>query len=393
MKTDSLSQSLEQSEPCPGCGSQLVYDPASAQLSCPYCHHSVAVEASQNIVVERDFDQWSNLDLPPEAALSQQALEVECSGCRAQITFEPPEVAGNCPFCNTHITAQPHAANPIITPEGILPFKVNQKTARNHLSKWLKSRWFAPSSLKHLAQHEKIQGVYLPFWTFDCQTQTRYSGERGTYYYVTKQRQVKNAQGETVTETYEDRRTRWHKVSGQVTRFFDDCLVPAIASVNVDHLKQLEPWGLNHLVAYDPKYLAGFRAQRYQVNLEQGFAQAKQDIQPQICSDIEHDIGGDEQRISSQSTSYSEQTFKHLLLPVWMATYRFRNQPYQVLVNGETGEVIGDRPYSVTKIALAIGAAAMAVLAFFLIVGLFAEEEPLPPATPQSSLVTGPSRT
>lgn len=388
MTTSPLSQSLEQSETCPGCGSQLVFNPSSAQLSCPYCNQTVAIQASQTLVLERDFDQWSNPDLAPQAALSGQAVEVECSGCHAQITFEPPEVAGNCPFCNTHITAQPHAASPIITPEGILPFKIDQKTARHRLSKWLKSRWFAPNGLKQLAQHENIQGVYIPFWTFDCQTQTRYSGERGTYYYVTRTRQVKNDQGEMVSETYEDRQTRWHNTSGQVQRFFDDCLVPAIESVAANHLEQLEPWGLNQLVAYDPKYLSGFRAQRYQVTLEQGFTRAKQSMGARISTDIEQDIGGDEQRISSQSTTYSDQTFKHLLLPVWMATYRFRNRPYQVLVNGETGEVVGDRPYSITKIALTVGAAVIAVVAVLGIVALFSEESS-PSPEPQSSYITG----
>lgn len=388
METNPLSQSLEKSESCPGCGSQMVFNPASGLLSCPYCRQTAAVEASQVLVVERDFDQWSGLALPAQSPLSQQALEVECSGCHAQITFEPPEVAGNCPFCNTHITAQPQAANPIITPEGILPFKIDQKTARDRLSKWLKSRWFAPNSLKQLAQHEAIQGVYIPFWTFDCQTQTRYTGEQGTYYYVTKQRQVKNDQGEMVTETYEDRQTRWRNTSGQVKQVFDDCLVPGIESVNVNHLQQLEPWGLAKLVAYEPKYLSGFRAQRYQVNLDQGFVRAKQSMEPRICEAINRDIGGDEQRITSHSTTYSDKTFKHLLLPVWMATYRFRNQPYQVMVNGETGKIVGDRPFSITKIVLAAGAVAIALITLIGIVALF--EEDSSSFEPQTSLTSDP---
>ena len=295
------------------------------------------------------------------AALAQNALEVACPGCGAEVSFCPPQVAGDCPFCATHIVAQPQAANPVITPEGILPFKIDAKAAGQRLSQWLKSRWFAPDGLKHLAQRQGLQGVYLPFWTYDCQTATRYTGERGTYYYIDKTRRVKNNQGEWVQETYQERHTRWHRVSGQVQRFFDDLLIPGGTSVNLEHLKRLTPWSLKQLTPYDPTFLTGFRAQRYQVDLNQGFEQAKQQMAVQIEADIRGDIGGDEQRISTQSTTYQDKSFKHLLLPVWIAAYRYQNRPYQVLINGESGKVVGERPFSKVKIALAVGAAVVAI--------------------------------
>ncbi|MGF1460284.1 MAG: hypothetical protein ACFBSG_14820 [Leptolyngbyaceae cyanobacterium] len=358
--TTSPSPSLSQASACPGCGADLVFNPTLGKLSCPYCDRSSTVIGNAATVEEINLSTWQRRSIS-HTSLTQKALEVECDGCHAQITFEPPEVAGDCPFCGTHITAQAESADPVITPGGILPFKVGRKEGRKKLVEWLQTRWFAPSSLKQLAQHEALQGVYLPFWTYDCQTRTSYSGERGTYYYVTKTRRVKNADGEWETEEYQERRTRWRSVSGSVSRFFDDILVPASKTVDSDRLSKIGPWPLKSLSAYDAAFLRGFRTQRYQVSLDQGFTRAQGIMRSFITADIESDIGGDEQRIHSRDTVYQDQTFKHILLPVWMATYRFKNQPYQVVINGHSGKVVGDRPYCPYKIAGAVSGVLVAI--------------------------------
>ena len=111
------------------------------------------------------------------------------------------------------------------------------------------------------------------------------------------------------------------------------------------------------------------KAQRYQVNLAEGFELAKQAAAPVIDSDVRRDIGGDEQRVTRVSTRYSAVTFKHLLLPVYVGAYRFRDKVYQVVVNGRTGEVQGERPYSVWKIALFVLAILLLVLLLVLVFG------------------------
>ena len=131
---------------------------------------------------------------------------------------------------------------------------------------------------------------------------------------------------------------------------FQNVLVPATKAVAEARLNKLAPWGLSAVCAYEPAYLAGFKAQRYQVELPQGFERAKVMMAPVIESDIRGDIGGDEQRISSVHSDYMNIMFRHLLLPVWIGAYRFSNKGYQVVVNASTGEVQGERPYSAVKI-------------------------------------------
>ena len=169
--------------------------------------------------------------------------------------------------------------------------------------------------------------------------------------------------------TRQVRHTRWHPASGTVERWFDDLLVPATRSVPPERLAALEPWDLGELTQYEPAYLSGYKAQRYQVNLAEGFELAKQATRPAIDADVRRRIGGDEQRVSNVNTNYSAVTFKHLLLPVYVGAYRFQEKVYQVVVNGRTGEVQGERPYSVWKIALFVLFILFVLAVLFLVFG------------------------
>jgi len=363
------SQSKTKKFPCPGCGASLEFDPNAAQLSCPYCGREEIIPQSPDQVQERSYDEYFNANRTKLAALSSTAVEVACSDCGANITFEPPDVAGDCPFCAAHIVAQPKLADPTLAPEGVLPFSVGRKEARVQVKQWIASRWFAPNALKQLAQQEKLEGIYLPFWTYDCHTASTYRGERGTHYYVTETYTDTDDQGRSVTKTRQVQRTRWHPASGMVRRFFDDVLVAATTLIASNRLDALGPWkDASALQPYNPSFLAGFKAQRYQIPLKEGFEIAKGKMESTIYSDVRRDIGGDEQRVHHVATTYSAITFKHILMPIWMSSYRYHNKQYQVTINGCTGEVQGDRPYSVCKIALAVlaGLIVAGIIIFFI---------------------------
>ncbi|MEB3211302.1 MAG: TFIIB-type zinc ribbon-containing protein [Leptolyngbyaceae bacterium] len=351
--------------PCPSCSANLEFDPDTNQLVCSFCGTTQTIEHSTlGGPVEQNFDDFWDAEHTQLAALSTTAMEVSCPGCHASITFEPPDVAGDCPFCGTSIVAQPRTANPVMTPNGVLPFQFGKKEAQKKIRAWLGKLRFAPNGLKKMAQNDGLQGVYLPFWTYDCHTTSRYTGKRGTYYYVDVSYTTTDSNGKTVRRTRQERRTRWRSVSGSVSHFCDDILVAATHAVEKKRMEQLKPWDLEKLVPYKPSYLAGFKAQRYEANLKQGFEIAKEEgIKHDIDAAIRRDIGGDTQQILSVQTTYHDIKFKHILLPVWIASYRFKNKQYQVIINAQTGELLGDRPWSKLKIA---GAAAGAtILALF----------------------------
>lgn len=355
--------------PCPSCGADLLYEPQDGFLTCPYCGHKEVVAPSTAEVQERPFEQYVRLRPEQMGQLAANALEVQCQSCGAKSLFVPPEVAGRCEFCGVQIVAQPKSADPIMAPEGLLPFSISQKQAGTNLHEWLSSRWFAPNGLKRFAQPEAIHGIYIPFWVYYTNTSTEYAGQRGDYYYTTETYYERDSQGREVQRTRQVRHTRWSHASGTVPGWFGDLLVPATESLSSQRLHDLEPWDLERIRAYNPAFLAGFKAQRYQVDLQQGFERAKDLMAPVIERDVRNDIGGDEQRIGEMNTEYFKTTFKHLLLPVYAGAYLFNGKVFQIVVNGRTGEIHGDRPYSVWKILLLVAVIIVVILILVMVFG------------------------
>lgn len=340
---------------CPNCKAGMEFDPVTGDMKCAYCGNRIAVAADPTSSVCEN--PLSSQSLTPDPSrirrLTEISKEFTCTGCGATVQFDPPQVAGACPFCAANIIAQPKDSDPLIAPDGVLPFAIPKDRATASVRDWLASRWFAPNALAALAQPEAIRGVYLPFWTFDAKTNTRYTGQRGDHYYETVQVQ-ENVNGQNVLREVQQIRTAWRAASGSVAVGFDDVLVPATSSVSPSRLQQLQPWKLSNVKPYAGAFLSGFQAQRYQVDLKDGFAVSRQIMERGVQNEIRRDIGGDEQQIHQTDTRYSDLTFKHLLLPVWIGAYRFEGSVFQVLVNAQTGEVTGERPYSKGKLLLLV---------------------------------------
>ena len=190
----------------------------------------------------------------------------------------------------------------------------------------------------------------MPYWTYDSNTVTHYSAMRGVYYYVTES--YTNSEGKA--QTRQVQRTNWFPASGTVYNKFDDVLVVSSKSLPENLTNDLEPWDLKELSAYNDKFLTGFITESYQVDLKSGFEKAKSKMQSVIQSAVISDIGGDVQQVSSLNSSYNDIKFKHILLPVWLSSYKYKNKVFRFLINARTGEVQGERPYSALKITLLV---------------------------------------
>ncbi len=348
--------------PCGNCGAILSYRPGEHVLTCAFCGAVTEIpqgddRALAEAVRERDF----------EAALRDGAAHadmevtqtVHCDACGAQVTFEPNQHAATCPFCATPLVADP-TPDRHIRPQALLPFALPAKEAQERIRRWISGLWFAPNGLKKFARAGAApSGVYTPYWTFDADTETAYAGQRGDTYFVT----VRGSDG----KPREVARIRWRPASGRVRRAFDDVLVLGAASLPKADTDALAPWDLHALQPYSRDYLAGFRAEAYTVPLEDGYTEARRLMDEQIRQDVRAAIGGDQQRITRLDTRVGGVTFKHVLLPVWIGAYKYGGKSWRVVVNGRTGAVRGERPYSWVKIALAVLAGlALAALALWL---------------------------
>jgi len=319
-------------------------------MTCDHCGNIQPISDSgpwQGSIREIDFQQAVNQQLAAEDI--EETRIIDCPNCGAQTEFDPDIHAAECPFCATPVVANT-GAHRHIKPRGLLPFALDEKGARDAMTEWLGSLWFAPNGLTEYARKgRRMNGIYVPYWTFDADTRSRYTGQRGTHYY-----QSRTVVRDGKRRTIRVRKTRWRPASGRVARFFDDVLVLASKSLPKRYTDALEPWDLSSLEPYKPEFIAGFRAEGYQVELVDGFTEARAYMDRMIRRDIKYDIGGDDQRISSVDTDVSDVTFKHILLPVWLAAYRYRGKSFRFVVNGRTGRVQGERPFSAWKIAFAV---------------------------------------
>ncbi|MCA0869563.1 TFIIB-type zinc finger domain-containing protein [Seohaeicola saemankumensis] len=336
--------------PCDQCGADYRFNPADGTLTCDHCGHRETVNAGPwggTKLRELDFDAAIAEKLP-EAEIEETRV-LSCPNCGAQVEFDPDTHAAECPFCATPVVTGTGVSRHI-KPRGVLPFALDEGTAHKAMGDWLGRLWFAPNGLQQYARKgRRMQGIYVPYWTFDADTKSRYKGERGTVYYVTR---TVTRNGKQVQERVP--KIRWTPAAGRVARFFDDVLVLASRSLPKQYTDALEPWDLPALQPYQPQYLAGFRAEAYTVELSEGYTEARAHMARVIERDVRFDIGGDQQRIHALDTDISAVTFKHVLLPVWLAAYKYRGKTYRFVINGRTGRVQGERPWSAIKITVAV---------------------------------------
>jgi ribosomal protein S27E len=358
------SEADEHRFPCDNCGADLRYSPGTDMMQCDQCGSTQPIPNGGpwrgQSIRELDFNkavknQLSDIDM-------EERRTVQCPNCGAQVEFPPNARSMECPFCATPIVIEATSGQQI-KPKALLPFDLTEKQARAKMTDWLGQLWFAPNGLKEYARKgRRMQGIYVPYWTYDAQTRSNYTGQRGTVYYVTKRVSV-IVNGKRQTQMRQVPKVRWSPARGRVARFFDDVLVLGSKSLPKKYTDGLAPWDLSAMEPYRPEYLAGFSAESYTVQLDEGYREARDYMNRMIVRDVKFDIGGDQQRIASVDTKVSELTFKHILLPVWLAAYKYRGKTYRFVVNGRTGNVQGARPYSAIKITLAIALALLVAAA------------------------------
>jgi hypothetical protein len=318
--------------PCDQCGADLEFAVGCQRLKCPFCGYEKDLEFAPNVeVAERDIDQMlaKLAELRREGVTDQQQTsEVRCESCGGQVTFSGPLTSTECPYCASPIQRENiHTSELRVPVDGVLPFLVDHQRAAECLRAWVQSMWFAPNEFKKKGVEGKFQGVYEPYWTFDLQTYTRFSGQRGDHYWVTV--------GEGKDQRREQR-TNWSFRAGDFHRFFDDILCFASNGLPSWMTQRLEPWPLEKCQPFNQQFLAGFLARTYDIPLDDGLKEARSRAESALQTDVRQRIGGDEQQIDRVQTQYNAITYKHLLLPLWLLVYRYNGKIFRLAVNGGT---------------------------------------------------------
>ncbi len=348
---------------CPTCGAEATWDPAKKALVCRYCGSvspaNIELSATgEETIVEHDL--VAALREIPDAARGWQAekTQVKCQSCQAISVFDVGRVGQRCDFCGSSALVPYEEVKEAFRPESLLEFKISEDQVRDAIRQWYGSHWFAPGELKSRAMTDTVRGVYIPYWTFDAQTHADWTAESGYYYYETEE--FTDSEGRRSTRQVQ--KVRWSRSAGELDHFFDDELVPASRGVQADLLREVEPFPTKELKPYNPGFLSGWVVERYQIDLVNAAQSAREGMQKKLEGLCAKHIPGDTYRNLQVAADFSAQTFKHILTPIWLLTYEFRGQSFQVVINGYTGSIAGKYPKSWVKIAL------VTILVIFILV-------------------------
>lgn len=342
--------SSELKKSCVNCGAELLYAPGTTELQCDYCGYSQEIPKSESGFEELELKPY--LETLGSQSHSMELTMIACKNCGATQHIEENYKSLQCVYCGSPLILQDQHTEEWILPGAIIPFQIHQDKAHQIFKKWVDGLWWAPNNLKKASlSAENTKGLYCPYWTFDAQLKADYSGQRGDYYYVTRPYTTR-VNGRTVTKMRQERKTRWTPAYGSISGFVDDTLVEASKQRSGKIPSKVARWNLQALQDFNNSYLAGFITEKYTIPLRAGHLEAKNVARDIAEVWVRRDIGGDTQRITSMDMQLYDETFKHILLPVYISTYFYKGKAYHFYVNGQNGTIVGERPYSFWKIFL-----------------------------------------
>jgi len=352
---------------CPACGGEAQWNPSRGALVCPFCGmtwpaEAKATDAGPEVIVEHDLVAALRAIPDDQRGWQAKKLSVKCQSCQAISVFDPERVGQRCDFCGSTELVPYEEIKEAFRPESVLPMKVSENQVREAIRRWYASRWFAPNKLKRAALTDTVKGLYISYWTFDAQVHAEWTAESGYYYY--EQESYRDADGQIKTRQVQ--KVRWEPSSGRLDHFFDDELVPASRGVQPEMLRRIEPFPTAELAPYQPGFLSGWVVERYQIDLGAAASTAREEMDTAMRRLCSAQVPGDTHRNLQVDTDYSGQTFKHILVPIWLLTYNYGARNFQVAINGYTAAIAGKYPKSWIKITLA-ALSLLAIVTFLLL--------------------------
>jgi len=351
---------------CPACGGEAVWNPDKKALVCEYCGTTSPADIELKPDGELDIKEHDLMEamraIPDsERGWKAQKTEVKCQSCHAISVFDESKVSQRCEFCGSTALVPYESIKEVFSPESLLEFKISEPEVRDSVKRWFKRLWFVPGSLVKKGLIDTVHGVYLPYWTFDAQVHADWTADAGHYYYVSEH--YRDSKG--VSRTRQVRKVRWVPAAGQLDHFFDDVLIPASKGVDAGLLAKVGHFPTSQLKPYHSGYLSGWVVERYQIDLGAAASNARSRMDETLRGMCGSAVPGDTYRNLFVHSQYSGQTFKHVLLPIWLLSYQFRGKTYQLIANGYTGNIAGQRPWSIYKITLLVLAILVVVAAIF----------------------------
>ncbi len=346
---------------CPQCGAATAYSVMDGALRCAHCGY---VRGPQKRAVGRSAEQFEfTLETLDRAARGwgEARRELQCQHCGAALSIPAQGLTSTCPFCGSNRVIQREVPQDVLRPRFLIPFKVQAAVCRDIAGKWLGSSWMTPTSLRHAAGLNEFAAIYLPFWTFDADATAEWRAEVG---HTETRTHYRDGKSESETETV------WEWKNGRLSQNFDDWLIAGTRRISTLLLDRVQASNFSELTPYEPHYLAGLQAQAYDFPLKAAWNQGRKEMRDETRRRCMQQIGSSLVRNFSMQLDFSNESWRYILLPFYLTAYTYEGRTFQVVVNGQTGAISGQRPVDWNKVWLVIAAVLAPGLLLTLLGGL-----------------------
>lgn len=332
---------------CPNCGAVTAYSIGQASLACGHCGFQEKIQA--NIVGTQAEELEFSLDNLARAAhgWGDERMDLRCLSCGAEIAIPAGSMAATCAFCGSNEVVQVSANKDQLRPKFLIPFKIDVQKCNQIAREWLGKSWMVPKELKNFAAMDKFIAIYLPYWTFHASTNATWQAQVG---HRVSERYYDSSSKSWKTRT----KTVWRWESGKANLVIDDLLVAGTERVSARHLGNVDHFDLSAIVAYSAEFLAGLQAKGYDRPLETAWEIARDVMREKTKAACIGQASTSQVRNFSMKLDFSDESWRYLLMPVYLAAYQFNGKTYHAIVNGQTGEISGQRPVNWQKIWLVI---------------------------------------
>ena len=345
---------------CPQCGAVTAFSIVDGGLKCTHCGF---YKEPQKETVGKGAQQFEFTLETMERAIhgwGDVRKALECQNCGAEITIPVKAMTATCPFCASSNGVHRDASQDVLRPRFLIPFKIEEQECTKVAREWLGSTWMTPRELRQVAKIADFIPIYLPFWTFDATTASQWQAEIG---HTKEERYYDHSDREWKTRT----KIVWRWESGQVQVPFDDVLIPGTGYISRLLLGRIKQFDLDELVPYESSFLAGFKAQSYDIPLEQAWEESRSEMRESTRRECINRASSSKIRNFSMSLDFNDESWRYILLPVYVASYTYSGRIYQALVNGQSGEISGQRPVDWKIVWFVIAALLTPGVALFLI--------------------------
>lgn len=354
---------------CPHCDGATAYSTDDGGLTCSFCGYHEAPEVEVVGKGAQEFEFTVETVERSTNGWGQERKELVCSSCAAHTTLSVEMLSHTCPFCGSNAVVQTRAPQDVLRPRFLVPFVTTTAECRQITAEWLQNSWMLPKDLQKLARTTEYTPIYIPFWTFDARTTATWRAEVYNTDANRRRYSAPNWKWERpfLLKLGDREGKQWDWESGAVSLNTDDMLISGSSQINLTLLKQMRSYRLGELVPYDPTFLAGLSAQAYDVDLETAWERARRRMRARTKEACYEQASARSLRNFSMNMDFSDESWRYILLPLYLATYRYDGKVFQVMVNGQTGVIAGQRPLDWKKVGWTLAGTFLPALLFALI--------------------------